>query len=289
MDMGSQEPSSTEPPTRVEDLWFPDGGLVLQAEDRIFRVASGILAARSSVFRDMISIPQPEHQPLIEGCPIVVLHDSAIDTEYFLKAIFDSSFFERPPARTTFPILSGVLKLSTKYDVEYLRRRALLHLASTSPNSLEEYDSISLTSRDDILPRLLLANSMDVAWAMPAALYRVSCRKIEEIVDGIPVSTGSPFHLPSAIQRDCLIAHSALIFAQNHEGFRFLRVSRVDGCVSGDFCANNRHDILEACTKRKSLHPLGIIAPIIWADFLPTQLCSVCLPKAKEQAADLAE
>ncbi|KAJ7729829.1 hypothetical protein DFH07DRAFT_703847, partial [Mycena maculata] len=122
--------------------------IVLQAGDRIFRVAGSlagsILAARSTVFQDMLSIPQPESQPLIVGCPIVVLHDSP-DAEYFLRAVFDSdlslscsfhasfspilaSFFERPPARTTFAILSGVLRLGIKYDVAYLRRRALLHL-----------------------------------------------------------------------------------------------------------------------------------------------------------------
>lgn len=78
--------------TRVDNLWFPDHNLVLQAGNRLFRVSGGILAARSSVFRDMLSIPQPESQPLIDGCPIILLHDSAIEAEYFLKALFDSRF-----------------------------------------------------------------------------------------------------------------------------------------------------------------------------------------------------
>ncbi|KAJ7607255.1 hypothetical protein DFH06DRAFT_1486543 [Mycena polygramma] len=102
---------------RVDDLWFVDHGLVVQAGNRLFRVSSATLAARSSIFRDMFSIPQPERQPLIDGCPVILLHDSPIDAEYFLRAIFDSGFFERPPAPTTFPIVSGILKLSTKYDV----------------------------------------------------------------------------------------------------------------------------------------------------------------------------
>ncbi|KAJ7729834.1 hypothetical protein DFH07DRAFT_177261 [Mycena maculata] len=87
----------------------------------------------------MISIPQPQSQPHVEGCPIVALHDSAIDAEYFLRAVFNSSFFELPPAPTTYPIVASVLRLSTKYEVAYLRQRALLHLASASPLSLEEY------------------------------------------------------------------------------------------------------------------------------------------------------
>ncbi|KAJ7606080.1 hypothetical protein FB45DRAFT_1140238 [Roridomyces roridus] len=118
------------------DLWFPEGGLVIQAGSRIFHVTGSILAARSSVFKDMLAIPQPESQAMIEGCPLVVLHDSAEDTEHFLKAIFDSSFFERPPVPTPFPVGEGILRLSTKYDVGYLRLRALLHLATASPLSL---------------------------------------------------------------------------------------------------------------------------------------------------------
>ncbi|KAJ7610470.1 hypothetical protein FB45DRAFT_700290, partial [Roridomyces roridus] len=113
--------------TRVEDLWFEDSGLIIQAGDSLFRVSGSVLAARSPIFRDMLAIPQPEDQPKMDGCPIVVLPDSAEDTEYFLRAIFDSSFFEGPPKPTTEPTVAGVLRLSTKYDIGFLRQRALLH------------------------------------------------------------------------------------------------------------------------------------------------------------------
>lgn len=77
-------------PHRIPDLWFEDGNVILQAEQSFFRVYTGILSARSTVFRDMFSFPQPETEDLMEGCPIIVLHDSAEDVNYFLKAIYDS-------------------------------------------------------------------------------------------------------------------------------------------------------------------------------------------------------
>jgi hypothetical protein len=43
---------------RVPELWFEDDNLILHAENTVFRVSKGVLAAHSSVFRDMLSFPQ---------------------------------------------------------------------------------------------------------------------------------------------------------------------------------------------------------------------------------------
>jgi hypothetical protein len=77
---------------RVEDLWFPDADLILRAENTLFRVHSGILCARCSVFRDMVTFPQPDNpeSDTIDGNPVVRLHDLADEVEVFLRAVFDS-------------------------------------------------------------------------------------------------------------------------------------------------------------------------------------------------------
>jgi hypothetical protein len=75
----------------VVDLWFKDGNLILKAEKSLFRIYSGLLAARSSVFKDMLAFPPPvEGNEMFEGCPIVTVYDSSKDMNFFLKAIFDS-------------------------------------------------------------------------------------------------------------------------------------------------------------------------------------------------------
>ena len=74
---------------RVSELWFDDGTIILQAGTSIFRVYKGLLAARSPVFLDMISMPEPDQMELMEGCPLVRLEDSAEDLEYFLRCIHD--------------------------------------------------------------------------------------------------------------------------------------------------------------------------------------------------------
>ena len=77
----------------VQDLWFEDGNLILQAENKLFRIYRGLLGARSSVFKDMLAFPPPEGgNPMVDGCPIVTVYDSANDMGFFLKALFDSRY-----------------------------------------------------------------------------------------------------------------------------------------------------------------------------------------------------
>jgi hypothetical protein len=84
--------NGSDTPSRVDDLWFPTDNLVIRAGNKIFRVSGAILAARSTVFRDMIAFPQPANGYIeqIDGCPVVRLPDSAEHVEVFLRAIFDS-------------------------------------------------------------------------------------------------------------------------------------------------------------------------------------------------------
>ncbi|KAJ7792019.1 hypothetical protein B0H14DRAFT_3499749 [Mycena olivaceomarginata] len=233
-----KEEDSPQATIRVEDLWFPDHNLVLQAGNRLFRVSGGLLAARSPVFRDMLSIPQPDSQPLID-------------------AIFDSAFFERPPALTTFHIVAGVLRLATKYDVEYLQHRALLHLSAALPRSLEEYDLRTpagpFASRHSEFSLLILAADLGLTWALPMAMYLASCFPVKAIIDGIPFA-GSDTQLPLPLQRTLLIGRSTLAIAQNNDIIRCLR----------------------------GVNPLGVMNAAVWSTLAPL-LCAPCYLAAEDE------
>ncbi|KAF7969599.1 hypothetical protein HWV62_14510 [Athelia sp. TMB] len=73
------------------DIWFEDGNIVLQAESTQFKVYRGMLSRHSSVFRDMLTVPQPPtHQDdLVEGCVVVELSDSSEDLTHVFKALCD--------------------------------------------------------------------------------------------------------------------------------------------------------------------------------------------------------
>lgn len=89
---------------RHPDLWFPDGSVVLRAEGILFRVHISQLVRRSLFFRDLFSLPQPGKDAFgldstYDGCPLLVLHDSAEDLSNLLKTLYDGG-----PCVNLFPV-----------------------------------------------------------------------------------------------------------------------------------------------------------------------------------------
>jgi len=83
--------ASPEVPERTRsELWFEEGTIVLQAENVQFKVHRDILSKHSLVFKDMLSLTQHSSAdgPLVDGCAVVDLHDSAQDVEYMLRELY---------------------------------------------------------------------------------------------------------------------------------------------------------------------------------------------------------
>lgn len=68
--------------------WFKDGNIVLQTEGVQFKVYRGILAANSSIFKDLFECGQGEEQ-LVENCHVVQLSDKADDLRIVLLSLHD--------------------------------------------------------------------------------------------------------------------------------------------------------------------------------------------------------
>lgn len=67
-----------------------DGSIVLQAERTQFKVHRSVLARVSTVFSDVLSIPQPlEDKESIDGCPLLHLQDAAQDVHHMLSILYD--------------------------------------------------------------------------------------------------------------------------------------------------------------------------------------------------------
>ncbi len=75
-----------------ETLWFEDGSIVLATPQVLFRVYRGTLSRHSPIFHDMFSIPQPDaasNQEVLDGIPVVELHDDPEELAHFLSALHD--------------------------------------------------------------------------------------------------------------------------------------------------------------------------------------------------------
>ncbi|KAJ6548096.1 hypothetical protein DFH09DRAFT_628608 [Mycena vulgaris] len=291
-------------PQRIQDLWFEDGNIVIQAGNSQFRVHRGILATRSPVFQDMLSFPQPQGSELVEGCPLVRLPDAEIEVMDFLKAIFIPEYFAPFPALTKFEIIVGCLRLSHKYEVDYLRRRALVHLSSGHRTTLSEWDSstynhLPSTTRsasditswslpDDPSSRICviqLAREVDALWILPAAFYRMSVafRKLGRGIFHGTVYNGVPASLSSHDQQSFVDGQATHIRGAS-EIVQFLSDPlNIAGCESPAECARLRLQAIKrsgTMTRACASIPLSVWPPFSWTYL--RNVCPACLTVFRE-------
>ncbi|KAF7297706.1 BTB domain-containing protein [Mycena kentingensis (nom. inval.)] len=162
--------------TRSPDYWLEDGSIVLQVESTQFRIAKTTLAKHSAVFQTMLSLPLPGDEPLIEGCPVVVLSgDSAVDWKHLLDVMHPkrSAFL---PEHASADQLRAVLQLSKKYEMSELRQSAVEVLRSDCPATFDAYDkSPDGTGRGRSLRDIVaIARATGVYSALPVAFYLFS-------------------------------------------------------------------------------------------------------------------
>ncbi|KAJ7771384.1 hypothetical protein DFH07DRAFT_734629 [Mycena maculata] len=274
---------------RVDDLWFPRDTIVIRAEDTIFQVSSSILAARSTVFRDMVAFPQPpsEDTEIMDGSPVVRLQDAAADVEVFLRAIFDSSFFMPAPAPVELPVVLGILRLSHKYDVQFLHRRALQHLImdgwySSTFDAVAQHHIVpsDLISGDIKRPFSIVAACLEVGalWLLPWAYYVGSSWSPVFL---LPLLNGE---MKEHVQL-CLVGHSHLL---RTKALMSLFLETDDPCTTPALCGFIRRE--------QSLHPLiddldddayfdadpfNQWPPEMWNDWKERGMCDICHTAAK--------
>ncbi|KAJ7048776.1 hypothetical protein C8F01DRAFT_1188504 [Mycena amicta] len=194
--MADNEPTPSTlvpPPTlkHADGLYFKDCGLMIQADDVLFRVSGEFLAtgtqstlqvfSRHALDSGCISIPIPPDAETLYGCLVARIPDSTADMTVFLKVLMYPRFFESPPAQTSFDLLDPILRLSHKYDVDWLQKRALLHLAITPPTThqgwtvlVESMNSFMTDASCELCIAIItLARKLSLDWVLPIAFYRL--------------------------------------------------------------------------------------------------------------------
>ncbi|KAK6997032.1 hypothetical protein R3P38DRAFT_3626924 [Favolaschia claudopus] len=206
--------------TKVKSLWYKPDMLVIYAGDKMFKVPLSILVRRSPIFRDMKMVArkvttittqqaannesvetedkghdqggdEESNNEIHEGIPIVRLPDDAADVEAFLQAIYNSAYFPPPPVYQAEGTVRGILKLSHKYDVKYLFRRALQHVEKGYPFELEEIVG-EVTRRQSMVYPLAywitieLGKKVNAHWVLPAAYYMLCSHGVSNLLQEHP-------------------------------------------------------------------------------------------------------
>ncbi|KDR80529.1 hypothetical protein GALMADRAFT_240831 [Galerina marginata CBS 339.88] len=282
---------------RHSDLWLDDGSVICRADNTLFCVHMSQLARHSLVFHDMVMLSHPEMSRLESSMvipegkgtvsrrvPVVYLYDSAEDVGNLLTALYDGPTFGSNDEED-FRAVSGILRLSTKYLIDSLRAKALVHLSLAWPSDLRAWDlredisrgfEVEGLSRTHRYPHpfsvISLAREVNAPSLLPAAFYdlsRYSFSQIFEPNEDEPLYRSPPPPSLSAIdtQRLCLgkeisqNAITALIQSmgngqyirhaqQNHPNHSHLRkVSSGGICVSAAACRKDFTELVDLATQ----------------------------------------
>ncbi|KAK7028497.1 hypothetical protein R3P38DRAFT_3190098 [Favolaschia claudopus] len=172
--------------TQVDELWFEEDNLIVRANESLFRVSKGFLTARSPVLKEML-VENPGKLSTMLGCPVLVLPHSGTSVTHFLKALFDADYFLPPPQRCSMPALMEILHLAHVYQVEFLRKRALLHFSALFSSSMADVVGLMSVNADKeslddrtlpagaggvLLAAFQVASEVGALWSIPTIAYR---------------------------------------------------------------------------------------------------------------------
>ncbi|KIY53165.1 hypothetical protein FISHEDRAFT_19985, partial [Fistulina hepatica ATCC 64428] len=265
------------------DLWFPDGNVVIKAEDRFFKVMREQLSCKSSMLSDMFSFLRTQDNDMMDGAPVVIFPDTARDMTHFLKAIFVPNYFLPVPAPTTFEIVESVLRMSHRYRAVTLERHALAHLSTAFDTKLEGFldpkptfdihPEPSFESSGDIdFAVVTLARDVGATWILPSAFYEAHLYSVEEICNGVAI----PASGPGIVTPDMSLCLAGLARIRRTSGpVTAFMACDVAGCTTQQACNAARMRILVEDAAEWQSDPLNYFRHWI-RETLPRRLCSVC-------------
>ncbi|KAI0655962.1 hypothetical protein C8Q70DRAFT_1057159 [Cubamyces menziesii] len=205
-----------EVPVRHPDLCFEDGNLAIVTRKQYFVVHRGLLCRHSNILAKQIAAMDTAGADTLEGRLAMPLEDDAQDIAHFLGALYGLT---HDSAMKSFPVVSAILRLSTKYEVKHLRETSLEKLLRSWPAKLEDWDKReqAATSADGVYsPRSTLpyplyvvlfscVNTENDGWhsliiklgretnafeVLPSAFYDLSRNLPSQLMDGYTDADG---------------------------------------------------------------------------------------------------
>ncbi|KAF8149053.1 hypothetical protein B0H34DRAFT_734667 [Crassisporium funariophilum] len=184
------KPGVKDPIVRHPEFYFPDGSVVLIVERTAFRVHQSVLARHSEVFNGMWDVPQPPQVDMYDGCPTVWLTDSKNDFTDVMRVLYDAFYFDKlkpdSPLTTLIAFISGLLRISTKYDMQQLRQKCISIIQDKFPSTLAGCDMV-LSRQYKYIPAEIvrvipLARETNVATVLPWAFYLCAQIGVDDIL-----------------------------------------------------------------------------------------------------------
>ena len=200
------------------------------------------------------------------------------------------SYFEPPPTPTQLHIVEGVLRLSLKYDVQYLRQRAMKHLTSTFPHTFNNWksrDSLRTIPPIDNTPfaAFRIATEFQFTWLLPSILYCMSSHPIEKTLDGVQWQDDH-LELSWVDKRMALIGRAKILASQSRKAVTMAKVAG----IPAEGCRDINCSLMRArCADTVGLWEIAGILDYFEdnSEAYSANFCSKCLMSFKEQCEDV--
>ncbi|TCD60635.1 hypothetical protein EIP91_009752 [Steccherinum ochraceum] len=274
-------------------MWFEDGNVVLVAENTGYKVFKGVLSLHSEVFQDLFTLPQPQDAEIFDDCYVVRMPDSQQELACLLSAIHDSSskYLDRDVV-LSFPEVSSMLRVGSKYQVKHLRAEAVRRLKCCFPDNLDDY--VTPRTRYDLpddvwfpgapislelgecIAVINLARAHDLDCLLPAAFYACAQMTDRDLVFGFPGADGTRSTLSKEDLVRCLEGRASLVSAWRRDVELFL------------FCLPPCDEDRDPSVRSVWKHCLDMSAPLLDSTFVddvlrlkPSGYCNGCVQAAR--------
>ncbi|KAI0351203.1 hypothetical protein OH77DRAFT_957746 [Trametes cingulata] len=222
---GDQATSTTPLDGFVQNVnfWYEDGTIILTAGNEAFKVYKGPLIEYSPVFRDMLSLPQPDsHQD--QSCPIIPLSDAPLDVSCLLGVFMPSKRAILPfgLSHPPYPVVAAWIRLGHKYQIDTLVEQSLRYLRTLYP------DNVKQLNKQPRFPALCAIGVVNLARLtgelslLPVALAEC-CTLGEKIVTGFAFPDGRREQLSAADLGACFRAKDKIIARRVRAAERMFR------------------------------------------------------------------
>ncbi|KAF9237818.1 hypothetical protein BU15DRAFT_75612 [Melanogaster broomeanus] len=272
--------------------WFDDGNVVLAVEGKYFRVHRGVLALYSEIFKDMFSCPQPQErkdQEMIEGCPVVTLHDKIQAVQIILRACYSRSYINNHAMPLS--VTAAFLRLGKKYLISQLFNEARDSVENSYPTTLMKAQwtpflvHLGVSGQDKHHFHMInLAREVGMLSVLPV-MFAFCCRAcpLEYIVEGYEVC-GSRVELTLENKNACILGREKLPELYL-ETFSWLKTRReASECTDRNRCAAGIEATrAEVWSPERLMGGTGHDPFVTWEMRWESRLCPKCLKYCKRE------
>ncbi|KJA26651.1 hypothetical protein HYPSUDRAFT_198909 [Hypholoma sublateritium FD-334 SS-4] len=179
------------PIARSTRFWFDDGNVILQSENTQFRVHRSILATHSEIMKNCFSFVQPDDAPAVDGCPLVLMPDSAKDIDNLCAILYGMYHVDVDGIDGSF--VTTMLRMGFKYEIAFFKKSAQNCLRPLFPTTLDQWNGAQKKVQDIISRNkgflfdvINVAHGNHFSTILPAAFLSLYIHhSLDEIITGV--------------------------------------------------------------------------------------------------------